>query len=70
MRQAKDQEILVSAANSLPDGASDAQTTSEGFEDCDESCSVQETLGHKCGKACTKIKNHGGSHYCSVHGAY
>ena len=70
MKQFDDQETLMGAANSLPDGASDLQATSEGYEDCDASCEFQETLGHKCGKACTKVKNHGGSHYCSVHGAF
>lgn len=47
----------------------------QGNEDCDFTCPeiVEVSPDGKqklCGKACTKVKGHSSSHYCSTHGAY
>ena len=49
----------------------DASQVSSEAEDCPNTCQRHaEGETEPCGKSCTKVKGHHGSHYCSTHGAW
>ena len=39
-------------------------------EDCPSICQLHGEGEGPCGRTCTKVKAHHGSHYCHVHGTF
>jgi hypothetical protein len=54
----------------FPDTRNDILTVSEEAEDCKETCQKRDESGRLCGKKCTKVKIHSGSHFCPEHGSH